>query len=97
MVTDNEQYTLGALSEKKYGMHYSDTENFLNTMGYISNKITQSTLIDKANSNNNLHEKVDYYQRESIAEQLRRDVERIENNPRYIIECFSHLSSDDCT
>ncbi len=83
-----EQYTLGALSEKRFGIHYSETENLLNSMSHISNKITQNTLIDKANSNNNLHEKMDYYQRENIAVQLIRDVERIENNPRYIREIF---------
>ena len=57
-------------------------------MSHISKKITQSTLIDKANSNNNLHEKMDYYQRNNIAEQLNRDIERIEDNPRYIKEVF---------
>ena len=83
-----EQYTLSALSEKRFGIHYSETENLLNSMSHISNKITQNTLIDKANSNNNLHEKMDYYQRENIAVQLIKDVERIENNPRYIREIF---------
>lgn len=83
-----EQYTLRALSQKEFGMHYSETENLLNSMSYISNKITQNTLIDKANSNNNLHEKVNYSQRENIADQLNRDIERIENNPRYIREIF---------
>ena len=83
-----EQYTIRALSEKQFGICYSETENLLNTMSYISNKITQNALIDIANSNNNLHEKIDSYKREYIAEQLKRDVECIEDNPRYIKEVF---------
>lgn len=83
-----EQYTLGALSEKVYGMHNSESENLLNAMSHISNKITQDTLIDNANSNNNLLEKIDYQQREKIANQLNRDVELIEEKPRYIREIF---------
>jgi len=84
-----EQYTLRALSEEKYEINFSETTNLLNSMSYISNKITQNTLIDYANSNNNLHKKIDYYQRENIAIQLNRDIKRIESNPRYIREIFS--------
>lgn len=84
-----EQYTIEALSDKKYGLCYSETENLLNTMDYISNKITQNKLTDWANSNNNLHEKIDYFERKFIAKQLSYDIECIERNPRYIKEIFS--------
>ncbi len=83
-----EQYTLRALSSKNYGMDYSETENLLNAMSFISNKITQNVLIDRANTNNNLHEKIDFHTRRNIAHQLIRDVERIENTPRYVKEIF---------
>jgi len=83
-----EQYTVTALSGKNYGINSSPTENLLNAMEFISNKITQNSLIDIANSNNNLHDKIDYHQRTHISSRLLRDVARIESNPRYIKELF---------
>ena len=83
-----EQYTINALSKKYYGINSSETENLLNTMSHISEKITQNTLIDFANSNNNLLDKIDYYRRMDISNLLSMDINRIENNPRYITEIF---------
>ena len=57
-------------------------------MDYMSRKMEQKNLIDIANSNNNLHDKVDNAQRSFISTQLRRDIKRIEENPRYIKDIF---------
>ncbi len=84
-----EQYTVDALSSKNYGVYSSPTENLLNSMDFISRKIVQNTLLDIANSNNNLHQKVDYYERKDIASLMCSDIEKIENNPAYIKEVFN--------
>ncbi|GAB5552858.1 MAG: hypothetical protein Sapg2KO_24490 [Saprospiraceae bacterium] len=83
-----EQYTIKAMAERQFGICYSDTDNLLNTMSFISNKIVQGSLVDAANSNNNLLEKISYQRRKNIANQLIRDIERVENNPRYIKDVF---------
>lgn len=89
-----ERYTVDALSDKNYGLHSSETNNLLNCMEHISKKLTQQSLIDRANSNNNLHSKINYFERESIATQLKKDILNIENNERYIKEIFGiELSS----
>ncbi|MEZ4993539.1 MAG: hypothetical protein R2824_24160 [Saprospiraceae bacterium] len=83
-----EQYTVAALSDTRHRLNFSETENLLNTMDYIARKITQCSLIDLANSNNNLHEKIAQSEREYIAYLLNRDINRIEKNSRYIKEIF---------
>lgn len=83
-----EQSVVEALSPANYGVSVSDTENLLNAMDYIAEKLEQRTFIDHANSNNNLNEKVTEYQRNYIANRLYDDVGKIENNPRFIKEVF---------
>lgn len=83
-----EQYVVDALSENNFGVYTSPTENLLNCMDFISKKMEQKSLIDNANSNNNLHDKVTDLQKSYIANQLRKDIKRIEANPRYIKEIF---------
>lgn len=83
-----EQYVVDALSENNFGVYTSPTENLLNCMDFISKKMEQKSLIDIANSNNNLHDKVTDLQKSYISNQLRKDIQRIEANPRYIKEIF---------
>ncbi len=83
-----EQCVVDALSENNYGVYSSPTENLLNCMDFISKKLEQKSLIDIANSNNNLHDKVTDMQKSYISKQLRKDIMRIEENPRYIKEIF---------
>ncbi|HAO09296.1 MAG TPA: hypothetical protein DCQ50_20485 [Chryseobacterium sp.] len=83
-----ERYVVDALSENNYGIYVSTTENFLNCMEFISKKMRQKRLIDSANSNNNLHHKLSEMQRQYISDQLGSDLQRIEENPRYIMEIF---------
>lgn len=83
-----EQCVVQALSPKNYGIHTSITENLLNSMDFISQKLNNKTLIDHANSNNNIHRKNTEMQREYIQSQLLNDIKRVEDNPRYIKEIF---------
>jgi hypothetical protein len=83
-----EQCVVDALSENNFGVYASPTENLLNCMGFISKRMEQKSLMDIANSNNNLHDKVTDMQKSYISNQLRKDIQRIEENPRYIKEIF---------
>lgn len=76
-------------SEIKNTLDFSITENFLNGMNTLANKLTQKTLIDSSNSNNNLIDKLGDTDKEHISALLYRDIERIENDPRYLKEIFS--------
>lgn len=83
-----EQHIIDALSSKNYGTSHSITENFLNSLEYISKKLPHENFIDLANSNNNLHSKVARADRNYIASFIKRDIDRIEKNPHYIKEIF---------
>ena len=83
-----EHCVVSALSESNYGVHPSPTENFLNCMEYISTKLEQKKLIDTANSNNNLINKLTELERSRVSTQLRHDMCNIQKNPRYISEIF---------
>jgi hypothetical protein len=83
-----EQCVCEALSNKNYGVHPSITENLLNTMELVSKRVSQNRIIDDSNANNNLNEKISSMDREALAEQLLNDIEKIEDNPRYIKEIF---------
>lgn len=83
-----EQYVVDALSDNNFGVYASPTENLLNCMAFISKKMEQKSLIDIANSNNNLHDKITEMQKSYISNKLRNDIKRIEENPRYMKEIF---------
>ena len=65
-----EQCVVEALSNNNFGVYASPTENLLNSMDFISKKMEQKSLIDIANSNNNLHDKVSDMQRSYISTDL---------------------------
>jgi hypothetical protein len=81
-----EQCATDAVSEDMYGINYSGTENLLNGMHYIARKLENKTLIDAANSNNNLHDKMNDYEKAFVSIRLQSDIKKIESNPRYIRE-----------
>lgn len=83
-----EQCVVDALSENYFGVNKSITENLLNSMHYISIIMERHTLIDKANTNNNLYGKLDNLDRSYISDLLKNDIKKIEKNQRYIIEIF---------
>lgn len=83
-----EHCVVRGLSPYNHGVHYSVTENLLNCMDYTANKLVQKTIIDDANSNNNLGNKISNYRKSFIADHLLNDIKRIENNPRFIKEIF---------
>lgn len=81
-----EQCATDAVSEDLYGVNYSGTENLLNGMHHIARKLENKTLIDAANSNNNLHDKMSDYEKIYVSNRLHSDIKKIETNPRYIQE-----------
>lgn len=83
-----EQCVIEALSEDQFDIHYSMTENLLNAMDYLSSKFQQRHFVDYSNSNNNLNKKISQWDRSRISSLLLRDIKKVEENPRYLIEIF---------
>lgn len=83
-----EQCVVEAMSENNFGEYSSTSENLLNSMDFIAKKLELNRLIDIANSNNNLNEKLSDYQRIQIIDQFRKDIDLIEQNPRCLREVF---------
>lgn len=83
-----EQCVVDALSENNYGIHPSPTENLLNCMNFMTKKLSQKNLIDIANTNNNLNDKMSDVQKNYTTNQLQQDIKRIELNPKYLKEIF---------
>ncbi|OJY80740.1 MAG: hypothetical protein BGP13_00095 [Sphingobacteriales bacterium 40-81] len=83
-----EQCVCEALSQEMYKVSFSCMENFLNGMLHLSNRMRQEKFVDFINTNNNLLEKMPDYDKSHISEQLRRDIAKVENNPRYLEELF---------
>ena len=87
-----EKCVVEALSNIFFGIDTSLSENFLNAMEYLSQKLMQSSILDPTNSNNNLVNKLGYFTRCSISNLIDTDIHRIENNPRYLMEAFDYYS-----
>lgn len=83
-----EQGVVEALSDINNGVSASDTENLLNSMNFIAKRLEQKVYLDHSNTNNNLNSKLTSYQREYLIDQLYSDIQKIEDNPRYIKEIF---------
>ncbi len=83
-----DQCVVDTLSDSRFGVHFSDTENLLNSMNFIAKKIQQCRYVDASNSNNNLNSKLNNIQKIDLSELLYNDIEKIEANPRYIKEIF---------
>ena len=83
-----EMAVVEAIRKNGYGVHSSLKENLLNAMNMLSVKLSQHTLADKANSNNNLNDKLSSYERSTIKDLLLDDIEKIETDPRYLKEIF---------
>ena len=83
-----EQCVTSALSENNFGVYHSLVENLLNCMDFVAKRLEQTSLRDMANSNNNLLDKLGHYKKICIAEQLQKDIMRIEENPGYVKDIF---------
>ena len=83
-----EQCVVDALSENNFGTSSSSTENLLNSMDYISERIESGTIIDKSNSNNNILENVSDTGKLEVSNQINTDLVRINEDPRFIKEIF---------
>jgi hypothetical protein len=84
-----EQMTVQAMSVKNYGVDSSITENFLNVMDYIADRILKDKLHEITNTNNNLFEGITWWEKQSISSLLRNDIQRVEMNARYLREIFN--------
>lgn len=84
-----EQCVVEALSENNFGIHPSLTENLLNAMNFLSKKLAQKHLTDSTNSNNNLNDKLSDSDRYYISDLIQKDIEKIDLNPRYVLEVFN--------
>lgn len=83
-----EQGVVEALSNREYGTYSSNTDNLLNSMKYLADKLEQNYYADSGNTNNNLNNKATYSERHYACSLLRSDVEKIESNQRYVKEIF---------
>lgn len=84
-----EQCVVDALTENNFGIHPSLTENLLNCMDFMSRKLDQKSLIDIANTNNNLNYKLSDIQKSYVISQLQHDIKKIEHSSRYIREILN--------
>lgn len=84
-----EQGVIEALSKNNYGIYSSITENLLNSMLFIAEKLKQNQFLDYANSNNNLNEKMSTDEKIQTVKLFLKDVERIEANSCYLQEIFN--------
>lgn len=83
-----EQSVVEALSHEKFGIFYSDTDNLLNAMEYLAEKLDQEVFLDFGNTNNNLNSKMTRDKKHTAVNLIRTDVEKIENCPYYLSEIF---------
>lgn len=84
-----EQCTINALSEYNFGTHWSITENFLNALDFLAIKIDNNKIRDAGNSNNNLGDKIPGHLKSGIINEIRFDIETIEQNHRHLKEIFT--------
>jgi hypothetical protein len=84
-----EQMTVQAMCVENYGVESSITENFLNVMDYIADRILKGKLHELTNTNNNLFEEITWWEKQSISSLLRNDIQKVETNARYLREIFN--------
>jgi hypothetical protein len=75
-----EQCVVKAMSENVFGVYRSMTENLLNCMDYIAIKLSHTAIVDLANTNNNLNDKISDFDRGAISNRLASDINSIEKN-----------------
>jgi hypothetical protein len=84
-----DQLVVEALSEKNYGSSCSTFENFLNSLEYISTKLSNKSIKDYANSNNNLLNKLTYTEKVTLLNFINSDLKKIQANEYYIRDIFN--------
>ncbi|TDD74875.1 nucleotidyltransferase family protein [Flavobacterium caseinilyticum] len=81
-----EQLALESLSVNNYGKEFSVTENLLECMDYIVERLSGTRILDYANSNNNLLNRIHLTERQIAIEQINNDLIKIKSTPYYIKE-----------
>lgn len=67
----------------------SDYNNFLNSLEYISKKLSlDHKVIDISNTNNDIGSKIDGSSRDTIINLIEDDLDELDENPRYLTEMF---------
>lgn len=83
-----DQLTIAAYNNSNFDWRISEIENLRYTLNYIGSKLKNRSIIDFANSNNNLLDKISSYDRAAISEQMLSDAKRMNENPRHLMELF---------
>lgn len=83
-----DQLTITAFNNSNFDWGISEIANFRYTLNYIGSKLNNRSIIDIANSNNNLLDKMSSYDRSSISDQMMSDVKKMKENPRHLMELF---------
>ena len=83
-----EQCICDALLNRNFGVSFSDTDNFINSLTHLSKRLQSGVIIDRSNTNNNLLDSVSNEKVNGFVSQIHRDIDRIISTPRYIKEIF---------
>ena len=83
-----EQLVLESLSIYNYGKEFTATKNFEVSMNYIMERLSGTQILDYANSNNNLLNRIPITDRKIAIQQINNDLIKINSNPYYIKEIF---------
>lgn len=83
-----EQSVILALSDENFGLYSSLTDNLLNSMIFLSEKLKRKQFNDWGNSSNNLLLKMSKSERIRASRLLITDVDKVENEEHYIKEIF---------
>lgn len=83
-----EQLVLESLSIYNYGKEFTVTKNFEVSMNYIMERLSGTQILDYANSNNNLLNRIPITDRKIAIQQINNDLIKINSNPYYIKEIF---------
>ncbi|MDV3950306.1 hypothetical protein CMT75_17465 [Elizabethkingia anophelis] len=83
-----EQLTLESLSVYNYGKQFSITENLVTCMNHILKRLSGTRILDYANSNNNLLNRINHSDRRIAINQIDNDLTKLNCTPHYIKEMF---------
>lgn len=76
-----------AFEKGGYLFNNSDYNNFLNSLEFISKKLSRTErVIDISNTNNDIGSKIDSISRDAIVNLIEDDLDELDQNPRYITE-----------
>ncbi|MBS1738696.1 MAG: hypothetical protein JST21_19015 [Bacteroidetes bacterium] len=84
-----EQLVIMGLSERQFGLSGSITEDFLNALDFVAERVVRDRLNEVSNSAINLLQGLTYWEKQQMRIDILDDIGRVESNPRYLTELFS--------